>query len=47
MSGDLITVDISKRDGIYIATSETLAGLLVAHRDIIVFINEIPKVIKA
>lgn len=44
---ELIKLDISIIEGLYIATSEDLPGLFVADRNIIDLFNEIPEVIKA
>ena len=44
---ELIRVDISIKEDIYIATSEDLLGLFVADKNLIDFVNEIPEVIKA
>lgn len=44
---ELVKIDISIKEGVYIATSEDLLGLFVADRNIIDLFNEIPGVIEA
>jgi len=44
---ELVKVDISTKDGMYIATSKDLLGLFVAERNIMDFVSEIPEIIKA
>lgn len=44
---ELVKVDISIKEGMYIATSEDLLGLFVVDINLMAFVNEIPEVIKA
>ncbi len=46
-SPSTIIVDVALHQGWYIATSKSLTGLFVAHRNVAEFFQEIPAVIKS